>query len=672
MLYRFLTGLILMLGATAGLWAQSSVEAELARKEILIGDQVNFQIRVSHPAGTNVEIDLSPLANVEKLEIVREAPLVSKEDAGITYLEKNVAITSFDSGTYFVPQIPVRIIGENGEVEELTTNRLPLTVAGIPITNDSIQLAPIKDIVREPLNVWDVLPYLLSFIGIAVLATLIWWFFFQKKEPEINIDPPILLAAHRIAMDKLDQLAKKKLWQKGQVKEYYSQLTFIAREYLEHRYKIPALENTTGEILRNLQREPLVDGDLQQQLRHILTASDMVKFAKAEPADAFHIEAFETTRSFVDKTKDITIAPIPVLLEEDEIISTITNPIAAASVEAARMPVTSTVAAPAASGDQVVAAGEQTEVQLANFWPRFFARVIDVLLTGLISGMILLLGIYLFRNENGAVSYTALVDIGLFILACYWVYFALIPFRLGAEAGKLMVRIRMVDLDNQPVSLSKATVRFLGKIISELLLGLGYLTYFFNKQRQTLPDLIAKTKVIKGLHLSNFVSEEEGERLLIQRKQQLAGFWPRFFARLIDLNLSVLIAVIIAFLVGWGFGIDVPEGEEPFWLEPTVYLVFALFLWAYYAWMTSHFGGTLGKLALRIQVVNMEGKFISKKRATLRLLGKFISETVYGLGYFTYFLDKKNRQSLPDIFANTRVIKKPEKKNVVLLDDMDN
>lgn len=667
MVHRFLTGLILFLTVSTGLWAQGNIEAELSQRTILIGDQVNYQIRVAYPITAKVDIDITPLADVEGVEIVREVPVVKQEETEMIYLQKNVILTSFDTGTYFLPQLPVHIVAGNGTVQDLETNSLVLTVAGIPVVTDSIQLAPIKDIVEEPLNVWDVMPYFLALIGLAALATLIWWFFFRQKEPEIEAEPPILLSAHRIAGDKLDRLAEKKLWQKGQLKAYYSELTFIAREYLEHRYKIPALENTTGEIMRDLQRGAAVDEGLQQQLRHILTASDMVKFAKAEPAADFHTEAFETTRSFIDKTKDEEAEPIPVILEDDAIISTFTSPVAVAAIESSKI---SQISNRALEGQDAVL--EPEENRLADFWPRFFARIIDAFLVGLMASMIVTLGVYLFQTEGAQIHLTAIVGIGLFLLLCLWVYFALIPARLGAEVGKLIVRIRTVDLDDQPIQLSKATVRFVGKIITELLLGLGYLTYFFNKQRQTLPDLIAKTKVIKGLHLRNFVSEEAAERLLLQRKQELAGFWPRFFARLIDLNISVLIAVAIAFLVGWGFDINIPEGEEPVWLKPLIYLCFVFFLWGYYAWMTSQYGGTLGKIALRIQVVDMDGKFISKKRATLRMLGKLIAEVLYGMAYLTYFLDKKNRQSLPDIFADTRVIKKTAKVKEVLLDDLEN
>jgi hypothetical protein len=211
-------------------------------------------------------------------------------------------LTSFDSGEYLVPQIPIRLIQEDGQTQTLQTNPIPLTVNTIPVASDSLQLAPIKDIDREQFTFQDGLPYLLGAVGVIIIGLLIWWFFF-KKHDEQKSKPIIIRPAHEVALELLDELEKQQMWQKGRIKDYYSGLTYIAREYLENRYKIPALENTTGEILQKLSSFPEIDQELQNALRQILTSSDMVKFAKAEPAAAFHTEALEKTRQFIIVTQ---------------------------------------------------------------------------------------------------------------------------------------------------------------------------------------------------------------------------------------------------------------------------------------------------------------------------------------------------------------------------------
>jgi hypothetical protein len=69
-----------------------------------------------------------------------------------------------------------------------------------------------------------------------------------QKEKEVPVDEKFLLPPHVWALKELDKLNQKKLWQSGEVKSYYSELTDIARTYIELRYKIPAMEKTTDEL----------------------------------------------------------------------------------------------------------------------------------------------------------------------------------------------------------------------------------------------------------------------------------------------------------------------------------------------------------------------------------------------------------------------------------------
>lgn len=302
---RYLICIIWILLLPVAVLAQATVRAELSETQIMIGDQVQLQIRVTQPGDAKVDIDLNPITEVEGLEIVSEKDPVLKEDPGMSYLEKNVMLTSFDSGEYVVPQIPIRLIKNDGTTQDLQTNPIPLFVNTINVNSDSLQLAPIKDIEREDYTLMDSLPYLLGGAGALLIGLLIWWFFIKKHSDQDKEKTVIIRPAHEVALEKLDDLDREQLWQKGRIKDYYSVLTYVAREYLENRYKIPALENTTGEIVQKLSKFPEIDQSLQNTLRQILTSSDMVKFAKAEPAAAFHTEALDKTRQFIVTTQAI-------------------------------------------------------------------------------------------------------------------------------------------------------------------------------------------------------------------------------------------------------------------------------------------------------------------------------------------------------------------------------
>jgi hypothetical protein len=92
----------------------------------------------------------------------------------------------------------------------------------------------------------------------------------------------------------------------GRLKEHYSLLTGILREYLERRFGIHALEQTSDQIISQLHDLRLSDKTLQDTTT-LLSISDLVKFAKANPGIDLHAEAIERVRSFV---KETTIASL--------------------------------------------------------------------------------------------------------------------------------------------------------------------------------------------------------------------------------------------------------------------------------------------------------------------------------------------------------------------------
>jgi hypothetical protein len=74
------------------------------------------------------------------------------------------------------------------------------------------------------------------------------------------------------------------------------------RTYLERRYRIPALESTSNEILRHL-RSINLQQDLLPQIREVMEVEDLIKFAKAEPPVDIHAQYMEFARSLIRKTK---------------------------------------------------------------------------------------------------------------------------------------------------------------------------------------------------------------------------------------------------------------------------------------------------------------------------------------------------------------------------------
>jgi hypothetical protein len=285
------------------LFGQVTTSAEIDSTNMLIGDQMALHLMVNHPEGTIV---LNPEMNVleeSKIEILNVTGWDTLQK-GVEYvLKKDILFTAWDSGYVFIPKIPIPYQSGN-QTGVAATNEIPLMV-GVPQIDTT--LAPIKDIIREPQTFEDFIPMIAVIVGLLLAVGLFFYFKNRKSEEVKKPKPEIILPPHEIALNKLTSLKNEKLWQKGEVKAYQSKLTYIVREYLENRFEVPALENTTDEILRSLKNTDLSQ-DWEGKLREMLQMADLVKFAKAQPQADFHDKMMNYAEDFVYKTKKIEIS----------------------------------------------------------------------------------------------------------------------------------------------------------------------------------------------------------------------------------------------------------------------------------------------------------------------------------------------------------------------------
>jgi len=78
-----------------------------------------------------------------------------------------------------------------------------------------------------------------------------------------------------------------------------------------------------------------------------------------------------------------------------------------------------------------------------------------------------------------------------------WLYFALMESSSrGATLGKMALGIRVTDLSGNRISFGKATGRYFGKIVSSMILMIGYLMAAFTERKQALHDMMAGCLVV--------------------------------------------------------------------------------------------------------------------------------------------------------------------------------
>ena len=308
-----ITTIFLLLFGLSAHAQRVSVSANVDSTNMVIGDKFQLHLVTSYPQNTALEsIDLSALKGIENLDIEAETNWDTAKVGQEILLRKDLTLQVWDSGYYWIPEIPF-VLKQNGQLNVYKTNRIPINVASV-ILQDSIQLADIKDIIREQANWEDYLALIVAFLMIcfAGLAYYIW----QKRQAQKAAPPvpEIKLPAHEIALTALNTLKEEKLWQQGEIKKYQSRLTYTIREYLENRYEVPALESTTDEILRSLKKVDF-DSSWKDKLQNILQVADLVKFAKAKPPADFHDRVWQEAEDFVIATK---VKPIIIETETTE------------------------------------------------------------------------------------------------------------------------------------------------------------------------------------------------------------------------------------------------------------------------------------------------------------------------------------------------------------------
>jgi len=294
---------IVALGLACLAQAQSTVNAEVDANDVLIGDHIQFTLFIGMPQGATLnQIGLDALSRAEGFEVLNMGRLDTVPSESDILLTQKIILTSFDSGSYYLPEIPVTI-QQGGQAETLRTNEIPIKVNTLPVSTDTTALQPIKPIIEEPLNLQDVAPYLGGILGlVAIILLARWWWIRRHRIPKEEAPPPSPRPAHEIALEKLDTLAHGDWLNEEAYKAFQSELTYILREYLEGRFDIRAMENTTTEIVRQMDRVP-TERDWRSELREMLSTADLVKFAKATPPRSFHENALVTVRQFVEATR---------------------------------------------------------------------------------------------------------------------------------------------------------------------------------------------------------------------------------------------------------------------------------------------------------------------------------------------------------------------------------
>lgn len=256
----------------------------LGNDVIELGEQLRLSIEFTLPGGWpdgDMPADFWPVQAdtlTSQVEIIDRGAVEEETINSDLVIHQELIITSFDTGYVVIPPL----FFELGN-ERIESNALLLQVT-LPLL-DERGLRSNKAL-REVKYTWfDQLMEQIWYIvaGLIFILVLLVWLRFSKRSTkgEASEEPPEIprQSAHLEALEALEALRRKELWQKGEGKAYYTELTDILRNYIERRYAVNTLERTTREIIADLKLCG-VPSDAMARLKATLELADVVKFAK--------------------------------------------------------------------------------------------------------------------------------------------------------------------------------------------------------------------------------------------------------------------------------------------------------------------------------------------------------------------------------------------------------
>ena len=255
------------------------------RDSVLIGDQLEYGFKLEKvQEGTVLELpDFSTGLGDSLLVLVENWKLdtlkVKKKKKVASYdIKSSIIVTSFDEGTYELPEILVKRILPNGDRDSLLYSSLNLEVKTIPIDTATFEIHDIKEQIKYPVTFKEVLPFVFGGLGLIEIILLVIFFVLKYSRNKKNVgkssDP-----AHIVALRTLEKYRGDKLWSADKQKLFYSGITDALRAYIDSRYGISAMEMTSKEVFDELKKYDLTP-ELYEEVKELFERADFVKFAK--------------------------------------------------------------------------------------------------------------------------------------------------------------------------------------------------------------------------------------------------------------------------------------------------------------------------------------------------------------------------------------------------------
>ena len=302
---RFLLLLLLFIGAL-----EAQVKTSVDTTTIKIGEELVLTLEVESDSTST--IIFSEGQTFQPLELLESyAADTTQNDLKIKLIKK-FGLTQFDSGSYIIPKQKVLI---NDKV--FFSDSLAVRVNAVMVDTTKQKLYDIKPIIglKKSQSFGSMFWWVL--IILTIIACIIYLIIWRKKTHENELKE-VQIAPYEKAKRALEKLDEKYYFENNKIKSFYSELTFVLRQYLNEKVYNQSLESTTDELLealRTLSNSKKIDlkNETLKKIESTLKRADLVKFAKSQP----DFEIIRSDKNIINQEIDAVKEGLPEPTEDE-------------------------------------------------------------------------------------------------------------------------------------------------------------------------------------------------------------------------------------------------------------------------------------------------------------------------------------------------------------------
>lgn len=308
----YITIISAVLTCAAAFGAGATVEVKMDSVVLQMGRMSTLHVSVTQPKGAKghfplfsklTEKGVIPVCG-DSVELRMPVKTDTVESGGNIRINLDVPVQAFDSGYYQLPRLAFVTGNDTVESNSVAFKVYPVNAtADTPIGDFASVADPADPSFFDFLPDWFVDYWWLFLIALLIAVALILVYRRYRRVGHILPKKPEQ-TPYEEAIKRLNELKQRKLWEQGEEKEYYTELTDILRRYLWRRFGINAVEMTSRQILESLSGNKEIK-DKRVYFRQILDMADFVKFAKVRPLPDDNILAFDNALRFVEETKPV-------------------------------------------------------------------------------------------------------------------------------------------------------------------------------------------------------------------------------------------------------------------------------------------------------------------------------------------------------------------------------